>query len=249
MEQARTKIIAHRGGSGLWPENSMVAFAKAIELATDGFECDLRLTADEHIVVMHDATVDRTTNGSGCVGMMSLDQLRQYRLQDAGQSKVRQDLTIPTLDELLPLAAASPLELRLEIKHVGFEKRLVDKVKTFGLEDRTFIISFFPAAIIAAKSADANIRTSLITSDFEQTTYEQIRPHIDAVDLRLTAGLDEQIIRQIKSDGLALDFWTVNTAEQLAEATKFDPDYITSDFPYRIMKYLGRTIPDWPESG
>ena len=111
--------IAHQGGGELWPENTLYAFAEAEELGVDVLEMDLRATVDGEIVVMHDATVDGTTDGSGRVDQMTLAEIREldagYRFDAPGQFPHRgQGLTVPTLEEVL--SRFSTARLILEMK-------------------------------------------------------------------------------------------------------------------------------------
>ena len=240
------RVIAHRGRISPWPENSLIGIKKAIEIGVDGVECDLRMTADHKIVLLHDSTVDRTTDGKGPVGDLSLDELRRLHLCTTGDGgKIGSDQTVPTLEELLELAAAGAIELRLEIKETGFEQQLVQQIRAFELAQRIVVISFFPIALYTVKTLESAIRTSLLVWSFDPVNYRHIRPYIDGMDMNVAAVVaDGKILRRLKSDGLLIDFWTVNTATQLHEVTEFEPDYITSDQPRRIMKLLGREVPE-----
>jgi len=101
------QIIGHRGARGLEPENTMRSFRKALELGVDYIECDVHMTKDGHIVLMHDHTVDRTTNASGPVNSFTFDEIRKL---DAGEGEI-----IPTLGELLDLARGK-VKLHIELK-------------------------------------------------------------------------------------------------------------------------------------
>ena len=241
------KVVAHRGFSGLWPENSMIAFQKAVDLQPDAVESDLQLTADGHIVLMHDLTIDRTTDGQGVVSDMTLDELRQFKIKGAtGDHQL-----IPTLEEKLDIVKPTNLELRLDIKKVGLEEQLVETIKAYGLEERATIITFFPSTLRKIKSLNKAIRTSMITTHFEQVKYEDILPYIDGIEAYCCSGdyystaFTKRLVKRMKDDGLLLDVWTVDTEEHFNYAMKFEPDYITTNYPHRIMKLLNRPIPDW----
>ena len=245
---ARIKILAHRGLSSLYPENSLIAFQKAIELGADGIECDLRTSADGHIVLMHDATVDRTTDGSGEVCDMTLLQLRRHRLRGptaGGGKTVWKDQTIPTLIELFELFNPTDRELRLEVKQVGLEGKLIETIRSFGLAERVTVTSFFACVPKAVKDIDPAIRTGWIAGKFDARQYEQVRPHVDAIDLALTADLTDQVAKRVKGDGLIFDVWTVNSVEQFTQAVSLGPDYLTSDYPQRMMALLKKHVPHW----
>ncbi len=229
------KIIAHRGLSSLYPENSLIAFQKAIEINTDGVEFDLRRSADNHAIVIHDDSIDRTTTGTGHVHKMSLSEIKKHSIKEEN-GKIWEDQTIPTLNEVLDLIKPTNLEMRIELKEVGLEELVVDTLKHYDLIDRTFIISFFPMIIKKIKELYRDIKTSQLTIRFEQVSYEDIKPYIDCVDFGFFPYLfSEEQIGRVKSDGLLVDFWTINEDEEFRQAVTLGADYITTDYPQRFI--------------
>ncbi len=237
------KVLSHRGVSSLWPENGLIAFQKAIELGSDGIECDLHMSTDGHIVLIHDDDVTRTTDGQGLVSEMTLAELRRLRL---GGTKVG-DETIPTLDELFEMFKPTNLHMQLEVKQAGIEQALVRKIEDYGLVDQVEISSFIESVGEGVKACNGDIKTSLLTSAFDVMVYEHLRPHLNAVDLSLNENLNDGVVRRIRDDGLGLNIWTVNSEEGFERCIAFKPDFIISDFPQLIMKTLGRDIPEWAE--
>ena len=145
-------VAAHRGWCGKYPENTMEAFRAALTLDIDQIETDVRITKDGHLVLIHDATVDRTTNGTGKVCDMTLAELKQL---DAGSWKGSEfaGCRIPTLTELMELIKDHPtLTLDLELKEYpveGWEEvsydvadRVFQVIADYGFEDRFFINTF-----------------------------------------------------------------------------------------------------------
>ncbi|NLX04775.1 MAG: hypothetical protein GXY33_06500 [Phycisphaerae bacterium] len=247
---SNVKILAHRGVSGLYPENSRIAMEKSVELAVDGIETDLRITSDGQIVLMHDAALDRTTDGTGAVIDHTLDQLRQRRLKGpaAAGADCYPDQTVMTLDELFDLLKSTSLHLRLEVKEIGFESLLVDRIKQAGLVERTMVSSFIPTVPLAVKTVDRTIRTALLTSRFDPAVFEQILPHVDGVDLGVNDALTADVVRRVRDHGLAVSFWTIDRVEDFRRALQFEPDYIMSNIPQRMLKELGRQVPQWADS-
>lgn len=142
----QTKVFAHRGFSSITPENTSVAFQQALQAGADGIELDVHMTADGELVVIHDETVDRTSNGTGWVKNLTLSQLKELDLgswfspQFAGE-------TIPTLAETLEQVVDSSLVINIELKnnivqYAGLEERLVKEVERFGMADRVILSSF-----------------------------------------------------------------------------------------------------------
>ena len=136
----KTSAIAHRGFSAAAPENTLAAFRKAIELKPDFMECDVHRTKDGHLVVIHDPTVDRTTNGKGAVADMTLAEIREL---DAGSwfSPEYAGERIPTLEEALDLARGK-VKLIVEIKDEGDEDQVVAAVQSYGMSEEVLLTSF-----------------------------------------------------------------------------------------------------------
>src|SRR5215510_12226249 len=116
-----TRYVAHRGGAAQWPENSLIAFRNAIALGARVLEMDVHETTDGAVAVIHDPTLDRTTNGHGPVGRATAADLRSVRLR--GRDGVFTDDHVPTLDEVLALAAPAGVTLLVEIKTPGQDVR------------------------------------------------------------------------------------------------------------------------------
>lgn len=138
-----TKLVGHRGGRNLWPENSLAGFRNTLELEVDAVEFDVHLTDAGELVVIHDATLDRTTNGTGPVRALTAERR-------AGVKLTGTDEAVPTLDEVLQLfAAARPMELHVELKadaegapYAGLEQLAVDALRQHGLAERSLLTSF-----------------------------------------------------------------------------------------------------------
>jgi glycerophosphoryl diester phosphodiesterase len=248
----KIKIFAHRGFSCFFPEDSIVAFEKAIELGADGVECDVQKTADGRIVLMHDPTIDRTTTGHGLICKMKLDEIRKFSLKSVHSdslehAKVWHDQKVPSLENFLELVKPSSIRLRIEIKEVGIEEQAIRLIKAFNVQDRTTVISFFPPVLVRIKEIDPNIQTSLLTTRFAQVPYNQIKPYINAVDFQFGQELNRQFYDQARRDGMELDFWTIDTIAELQKSLKWKPDCITTNFPHKIMKELNRSVPAWAD--
>jgi glycerophosphoryl diester phosphodiesterase len=109
-----TRIAAHRGGAALWPENSLLAFQSAIALGCDLLELDVHLTRDRNVAVIHDATLERTTNGAGPVSSLTAAELGRLRLRGPGKELTGEP--VPMLDDVLALAAGAPTAVGLLVE-------------------------------------------------------------------------------------------------------------------------------------
>lgn len=150
----RPLIAAHRGGLFLWPENSARAFRESARLPIEQAECDVHLTADGEVVVMHDATLDRTTDGSGPVAQASLAAFRATRLRGTGGEAP------PTLAEYLAILAPSPVAPRIEIKagadrrpYPGIVAKTLAALDAAGQRQRAWIIGFQADTMAEAQAA------------------------------------------------------------------------------------------------
>ena len=136
-ERERPLVFAHRGASEQSPENTLASFSLAIESGADGIEVDVRTTRDGHLIVMHDATVDRTTDGSGAVADLSLEAIR--RLDAGGHVHPRfAGQRVPTLREVLELVG-DRADVLLDLKEQGeaYARAVADQVRRYGNPDRT----------------------------------------------------------------------------------------------------------------
>ncbi|MBU1163058.1 MAG: glycerophosphodiester phosphodiesterase, partial [Proteobacteria bacterium] len=127
-------IMGHRGAAALEPENTLLSIRKAMEIGVDAVEIDVHLSKDKEIVVMHDSTLDRTTNGTGPVNNYTLSELKKY---DAGKGE-----TIPTLQQVMELTDKK-VSLVIELKEKDTEKIVVEQIKKNKIEDNVYVISFW----------------------------------------------------------------------------------------------------------
>lgn len=153
------KIIAHRGASTLEPENTLLSLNHAFQLGVDMVEVDVRQSADGELVVIHDATVDRTTNGTGLVKEKTLTQLREL---DAGTGE-----TIPTLREVLKMVKRKGTvegqpSLMIEIKEPNIEKQVLNTLKLENMLQEVIVASFYHNVSLNLKSMEKSLKTGVI---------------------------------------------------------------------------------------
>lgn len=163
-------LMAHRGASDELPENTFAAFQRALEQGADVLETDIRYTRDDEIILMHDATLDRTTNGNGVVAEMTLAKIKSFRAQSSFASKQKLgDEEIPALDEFLQWGAAQNVPLALELKDDRFieprcAEQLIARLAKYNVLDRTVLLSFHSARIHACKRVAPQIPIGRITA-------------------------------------------------------------------------------------
>jgi glycerophosphoryl diester phosphodiesterase len=159
-------IIAHRGASKHAPENTIAAFRKALELGAEGIELDVHLSADGHLVVIHDEKVDRTSNGNGWVKEKTLEELKALDFGSWFTQEFKGE-AIPTLDEALELLQPWTGIINIEIKggsilYPGIEKEVVKKIEKFKLEDKMIISSFNHYSLVEVKKLNPKIKTGIL---------------------------------------------------------------------------------------
>lgn len=257
FEKRRTVLVmAHRGGRGLAPENTMVAFRQAVALDVDVLELDIRSTADGVLVVIHDETVERTTNGCGPVHSYTLSQLQQldagYRwTADNGRTYPfrGQGITIPTLAELF--AAFPAMRMNVDIKQESppivapFARLLVD----CGMVDHVLAGSFsaltitrYRRQLLQAVTAAGPTETRLFYLLQKLHLSHLYRPGAQAFQIPERHGrwqIGPGFVRAAHARHLEVHIWTVNEVVDMRRLLGWGVDGIITDYPDRLLDELG----------
>ena len=233
--------IAHRGASGRFPENTMTAFAAAIEAGAQMCELDVQRTRDGAVVVIHDDTVDRTTDGRGAVGAMTLDEIKRL---DAG-IRFGDDFKgerIPTLEEVLALTDGR-CGLNIEIKSDGVEREfchlICQMIVSHGALATAMVSSFDWNVLAVVRDLEPRIRIGLLASRsplrllnaaFEMRA-ESINPKVDIVTEELCVAAHKR--------NLNVYTWTVDEPAQMRRLIAFGVDGIMTNYPERLRELMG----------
>ena len=248
--------VAHRGGSALAPENTLVAFRHALTLPIDAIELDVHMTRDGHVVVFHDNIIDNRTNGSG--NLLDLDFAYLRGLNAAarfpgGWPKAQQ---IPTLREVLNLARGHS-QVYIEIKaskrgrvhgrYAGIAEAVVKEVRSASMIDQVLIISFDWMILPLIKSLEPALQTGAVVSTdvWNPLAERALNTLIDKVKVlgcdwismdRNLFSIDKP--RVVHENGLKLDFWKVNSEKDLLRFAAAGVDSLTSDRPdlFSVLK-------------
>lgn len=222
--------IAHRGARGYEPENTLKAFQKALDLQADGIELDVHLSSDGHIIVIHDETIDRTTNGKGFVNTLSLQQLKAFRIEN--------ELQIPTLTEVFDLvnqqcfinielkgqgtanAVAALIELYVSEKNWNYNSFLVSSFEWDFLQQIVLLNPKIPIGVLTETDIDSAI-----------TFAESIKAKAIHPDFNL---LNKENAIKIQEKGFQIFPWTINEKEDITKIKTYNVNGIISDFPDRI---------------
>ncbi len=214
-------IVGHRGARSLEPENTRAALRRGMACA-DYIEIDVRLTRDGIPVVIHDATVDRTTNGTGRVRDLALEDLTRL---DAGTGE-----KIPTLREVLDLVAGGNVGLIVEIKEPGTEE-IVCSVLLENLPERCMLVSFHEESVATAKRLLPGAGAGLIFSEErEDPVGDAGRLGADAILPRFDR-LTGDLVGEAHARGLLVIPWVLNTAEDIRQAAGLGADGFATDDP------------------
>jgi glycerophosphoryl diester phosphodiesterase len=222
--------IGHRGARGYEPENTLISFKKAIDMHVDGIELDVHLSADGEIMVIHDETVDRTTNGKGFVNQLSLPELKRLL--------INKEHTVPTLTEVLDLVNQKCF-VNIELKSYETADKVVDLIEKYILEKNwnyshflvssfdwnalqqvTFLNSEIPIGVLT----ETDLELAFAFAKFIQA--KSIHPYFHLLTPENTVRLQEK--------GLQVYPWTVNEPEDIKKIKSYNVNGIITDFPDRI---------------
>jgi glycerophosphoryl diester phosphodiesterase len=219
------------------PENTLRGVQYALSLGVHRVEIDVHLSQDQQLIVLHDATLDRTTNGSGKVADLTLEEIKTL---DAGQGE-----GVPTLQEVIDLfrqawQRGSKTFLLIELKGEGTAAPTVAAVQRNGTEQRLMLISFNAGRVAEAKRLLPQIATGFIASSLQPDPIE-IALQVGAESLHLRHGVaTREWVEQAHRAGLKAEVWTIDDAERMKWAIELGVDAITTNDPALLLQVLGR---------
>jgi len=228
-------VIGHRGARAYAPENTLTSFRKAAELGADLIECDVHFSRDRRLVVIHDESVDRTTNGSGLVRDLDLTELKRL---DAGGGE-----RILTLEELLSwVRTMEGLGIMIEIKmdlstYPKISESVVDAVLRNGMNERSVVVSFDYAVVHEVKNLDRGLATGVLLSHKVADPIAVAREtHADSLGPSLNI-LTPTLVRTARAHRLGIFTWTVNEPKQIELALNAGVDAVGTDVPDVLRAY------------
>ena len=233
----RPLVGGHRGNPDEHPENTLASFRSAIELGVDLIECDVHMSKDGQLVVIHDHALDRTTDGSGLVMEHEWRALREL---DAGNGE-----RLPLLHEVIEVARTGGVGLAIEIKQIplpypGMEQRVVDELRAHEFVEQACVISFYHPSLPLLKSIEPRLQVGLL---------EGARP-IDVVELMNQAradiysphygALDRQQVEELHAARRVVGVWTVDDGAALGWCRVCRPDSIFTNRPRWLLGEIAR---------
>jgi len=245
-----TRITGHRGARNLWPENSRTGFRNVLALDVDAIEFDVHLTDSGELVVIHDATLDRTTEGTGPVRALTPASRSQIRLKDS-------DDTIPTLSDVLSILAPSNRKLHVEIKsdengqpYNGIVEKVAGEIARLGIEERCYLTSFDTRVLLKCrKTAPTIARLVSVNAHWaeQQGGLESFLSNVDglveiiAIHHELMEAEWKMITAAMPLERLCV--WTLNDADLIGKWLNRRVGHLTSDSPDLALQLRTEIIP------
>lgn len=252
-------VIAHRGGKGLWPENSLFAFQRASALGVDMLEMDLHLSSDGELVVIHDSTLERTTDGEGPVAALSLAQLQAldagYRWSADGDQSYPyrgQGIRIPSFAEVLEGFPDTPKVIEIKVADVGMEALLCDALEAHQQRDLVIVGSFYDRSLqlfreqcpgVATSAGPGSVRmlvalnwtglASLLSPSYQVLQIPERHNGMHIASPRL--------LQNAQARGLNVQLWTINEQADMRRLLDLGAHALITDYPDRALQVLGRS--------
>jgi glycerophosphoryl diester phosphodiesterase len=228
-------VIGHRGAAGHAPENTIESISCAIGMGVDYIEIDVQPTSDGRLVVFHDRTLRRLTGLHGYV--------RDYTfLELTEKANLSNRQKIPSFEEVCDLVAKTNVGLYVEIKSAGIESPILKTLCKYFNISSCLIGSFYHRSILKLKQLDPTVKTIALMEGVPVTTRNIVRDS-QCNYLGLGIGsLDEQQIREVRSEGCGVIVWTVDDADELPLLCELGIDGVVSNFPDKIMQTLSDSV-------
>lgn len=230
--------IAHRGASGTFPENTLSAFRAAIEAGADMCELDVQLSRDGAVVVIHDDTVERTTDGKGEVAELTLEELKRLDAGAKFKNGPCKGERIPTLDEVFA-ATSGKCGLNIELKAGGLEHQVAQIMRARNALDDSIVSSFDWEYLNKIQQLHFNIRVALLAEE------KPVELMINAVAMRAHAinprwdMVTPDLCKAAHDRGLKVYTWTVDADERMRALIECGVDGIMTNYPERLRTVVG----------
>ena len=259
--EQRPLVMAHRGGKGPWPENTLYAFEQAAAMGVDVLEMDLHSTADGVLVVMHDDTVDRTTDGSGPIQSLTLEEIMaldagyHWSAGDVGTFPYRgQGIAVPTMEEVFAAFPDTPLNIEIKQEDPPLVEPFCRLIREYGMGERVLVASFHQETVEAFRQTCPEVATSsgegevialfVLSKLFLEATYG---PEAQAVQVpEYRSGLHvltPRFVTAAHGRGLEVHAWTINETPDMERLVELGVDGVITDYPDRLLEVLGRAEP------
>ena len=256
---SRPLVIAHQGGDGIWPGDTLYAFEKAVAIGVDVLEMDAHITKDGQIVLMHDEEVDRTTDGTGLIEDMTLDELKQldaaYKWSNDGDKTFPYRATriqVPTLEEVFQKFPQMRYVIEIKLTQNPIDRPLCELIRKHNMQDKVMIASFHDEAMqnfrktcpeIATSASRTEVRNFVLLgkaflSGLLAPQYQSIQPPYDPTESMNIPIMTERFIREAHAKNIKVEPWTVDDPELMKRYIEWGVDGIMTDRPDLMIEVL-----------
>ena len=257
----RTLVIAHQGGDGVWPGDTLFAFEKAVEIGSDVLEMDAHITRDGQIVLMHDETVDDTTDGTGLIEHMTLDELGKLDAAydwspDGGKTFPYrgQGIQAPTLEQVFQKFPQMRYVIEIKLTANPIDKPLCELIRKYNLQAKALVASFHDEVMknfratcpeVATSASRTEVRNYVLLGKaflwgFIVPDYQTIQPPHDPEESLGIPIMTERFVRESHAKNIRVEPWTVNDPELMRQYIEWGVDGIITDRPDLMVKVLGK---------
>ncbi len=241
---SQINVISHRGANIYAPQNTLPAFQRSLDIGVDGFETDVHLSQDGTLVLCHNYTIDKTSNGKGSISQMSIGQLKAHDFGSYFSPKFA-GTQIPTLREFLDLIKQNGgvRVLNIELKspranETSIVRDTVEMVKEFDLFESLILSSFDPKLLVEAKQIDPSVKTGFLYSPNSKVIFRVYRNPLEvAKELKADAlhpfsmYVNADLVRKTHDAGMTMNVWTVNSPRAIRRLASLGVDGIITDYP------------------
>ncbi len=233
--------FAHRGFKGQYPENTMLAFKKAVEAGADGIEFDVHLSKDGELVIIHDESVDRTTDGTGLVGDMTYAQLK--KLNASNLYKEHDIERIPSLREYLEFSKELDIITNIELKtsiidYPGIEDKVYNLIKEYALDDKIIISSFNHDSLVRFKKLAPNIKCGVLESSRIYQPWNYVKSLGMDYYHPMNFTMSEQIAEKFAENNIGLNIWFAKADYDYSLYLSCKPTGLITDYPNKVKGFL-----------
>jgi len=222
------KIIGHRGAKGEKAENTLEGFRYSFNNKVDGVELDIHCTKDQHLVVIHDDTLDRTTDRQGKISQMSLEDISSANAGDGEK--------VPLLSEVFDFYNDKDQEIMVEIKSSNCEQLLLKIIADYKIEDKIIIKSFNHRFLKTIRHLNKDVRIFPLLYGLPLDPVSLIKS-IDGQGISISLStVDQELVQQCHRSGYQVAVWNANTTEDFERLKSWSVDYICTDFPGVIKR-------------
>ena len=257
----RPLVIAHQGGDGVWPGDTMYAFEKAVEIGADVLEMDAHITKDGQIVLMHDGAVDRTTDGTGLIEDLTLAEIKQldaaykWSNDDGKTFPFRgQGIQVPTLNELFEKFPDMRYLIEIKLTENPIDGPFCNLIREYNMQDKVIVASFHDEAMAIFRETCPEVATSasrtevrnfvllgkVFLSGFVVPHYQSIQPPYDPSESLGINIMTERFIREAHAKNIRVEPWTVNDPELMKQYIEWGVDGIITDRPDLMVELLNK---------